>query len=139
MLDSVSDFNTLIDGIFIAPGPHSGFPPSFLGHPDGVRDANAIKPDRRRELRAIVPGGGMVLLLVGIIGAALSWTTLGKRARWDDFSPCRRRRRCADGLAAGVAYPSTGVLGFAFFWVVSLINRQLSDIRRLLLKKSDGC
>jgi hypothetical protein len=37
------------------------------------------------------------------------------------------------GLLLGFAYLATGVLGFAFFWVSSLISTQLRDIYRLLV------
>ena len=37
------------------------------------------------------------------------------------------------GLLLGFAYLATGVLGFAFFWVSSLISTQLKDIRSLLM------
>jgi hypothetical protein len=40
------------------------------------------------------------------------------------------------GLLLGFAYLATGVLGFAFFWVSSMIGRQLKDIRRLLIMHS---
>jgi hypothetical protein len=41
-------------------------------------------------------------------------------------------------LLLGFAYLATGALGFAFFWVSSVINRHLKDIRQLLRVHQDA-
>ena len=47
--------------------------------------------------------------------------------------PLAGNNSMALGLLLGFAYLVTGVLGFAFFWVSSIISRQLKDIRQLLM------
>ncbi|MFZ1983644.1 MAG: hypothetical protein WAU91_04475 [Desulfatitalea sp.] len=77
-----------------------------------------------------------LILLAGVAGAVLSWITLrdvqagvpGLGPMGPDNLPL--------ALLLGFAYLATGVLGFAFFWVTSLISSQLTEIRKLLLRGS---
>lgn len=89
-----------------------------------------------------VPGGGLaqllplvawLILVAGISGAVLSWTTLTEAEAGIQTQHVGIGNSVNLGLLLGFAYLVTGVLGFAFFWVSSLISRQLKDIRRLLL------
>ena len=89
-----------------------------------------------------VPGGGLarllplvawLILVAGISGAVLSWTTLTEAEADMQIQHMGGGNSVNLGLLLGFAYLVTGVLGFAFFWVSSLISRQLKDIRRLLL------
>ena len=89
-----------------------------------------------------MPGSGMMrllpsiawlMLVCGIIGAFLSWTTISDVEAGVSIPVPSHLSSLPLGLLLGFAYLATGALGFAFFWVSSLINRQLKDIRRLLL------
>ncbi len=91
---------------------------------------------------AKTPGGGMMRLLplvawlilsAGVIGMILSWTTLTAVEAGVHAASPNGLEALPLGLLLGFAYLATGVLGFAFFWVSSLISRQLRDIRRLLI------
>jgi hypothetical protein len=79
------------------------------------------------------------ILITGLVGAVLSWTTIGdveagvKMATGAGASP-----RLPLGLLLGFAYLATGALGFAFFWVSSVINRHLKDIRQMLMVHQDA-
>jgi hypothetical protein len=72
-----------------------------------------------------------LVLGVGLIGAVLSWTTI-------DFAKSEMTAGALSGgstplaLLLGFAYLTSGVLGFAFFWVASTINRRFKEIRSLL-------
>ena len=96
----------------------------------------------QRERWRWVPGGGLarllplvawLILVAGISGAILSWTTLTEAEAGMQTQQMGIGNSMNLGLLLGFAYLVTGVLGFAFFWVSSLISRQLKDIRRLLL------
>ncbi len=87
-------------------------------------------------------GSGMVRLLsvvawlflcTGIIGAILSWTTIGDVEAGMRIPVPESLTALPLGLLLGFAYLATGALGFAFFWVSSIISRQLKDIRQLLM------
>ncbi len=73
-----------------------------------------------------------LILCAGLVGAILSYTTISVQA---DVAQSTKYAQHALplGLLLGFAYLATGVLGFAFFWVASLISGQLKEIRRLLL------
>ena len=74
-----------------------------------------------------------MILGAGVTGAVLSWATI------TDVQAALRGTLPGSfaslplGLLLGFAYLATGVLGFAFFWVSSLISTQLKDIRSLLM------
>jgi Zn-finger nucleic acid-binding protein len=81
----------------------------------------------------LLPVIAWLILLAGISGAVLSWTTLTDVQAGVFPAPAEGFRSLPIGLLLGFAYLATGVLGFAFFWVSSLISRQLREIRHLLL------
>jgi uncharacterized Zn finger protein (UPF0148 family) len=89
-----------------------------------------------------IPGGGLsqllpivawLILIAGLSGAILSWTTMTEAKAGMQSQQLAGNNSLPLGLLLGFAYLVTGVLGFAFFWVSSLISHQLKDIRRLLL------
>jgi len=84
-------------------------------------------------LTSLFPMVAWLILVAGVIGAVLSWTTLSDAEAGVRLPIHQSLNAVPLGLLLGFAYLATGVLGFAFFWVSSLINRQLKDIRRLLL------
>jgi hypothetical protein len=81
----------------------------------------------------LLPVVAWLILIAGISGAILSWTTLTEAEANIQPQSIGIAPTMNVGLLLGFAYLVTGVLGFAFFWVSSLISRQLKDIRRLLL------
>jgi hypothetical protein len=96
----------------------------------------------QRERWRWIPGGGLarllplvawLILIAGISGAILSWTTLTEAEAGMQTQQMGIGNSMNLGLLLGFAYLVTGVLGFAFFWVSSLISHQLKDIRQLLL------
>ena len=70
-----------------------------------------------------------------MIGALLSWTTINEVEAGARTHVAEGMNGLPLGLLLGFAYLATGVLGFAFFWVSSLISNQLKDIHNLLLAK----
>jgi hypothetical protein len=119
---------------------------SVLADQPQTNDAQT-EPGRghQRERWRWVPGGGLarllplvawLILVAGISGAILSWTTLTEAEAGMQTQQMGIGSSMNLGLLLGFAYLVTGVLGFAFFWVSSLISRQLKDIRRLLLLQS---
>lgn len=110
--------------------------------PQAENLTTASAPSNRRTRRRWFPKWGMsrllplvawLILIAGISGAILSWTTLTEAEANIPPHAIVVGPSMDVGLLLGFAYLVTGVLGFAFFWVSSLINRQLKDIRRLLL------
>lgn len=121
-----------------------------VSDPKPVQDDSPQTNDAQTEIGANhqrkrwrwVPGGGLarllplvawLILVAGISGAILSWTTLTEAEAGMQAQHLGIGNSMNLGLLLGFAYLVTGVLGFAFFWVSSLISRQLKDIRRLLL------
>ncbi len=92
-----------------------------------------VKGSQGRGLIRLLPVVAWMILCAGIVGAILSWVTMG------DVEAAARPPMPQGlavlplGLLLGFAYLATGVLGFAFFWVASLISGQLREIRRLLI------
>lgn len=95
----------------------------------------AAKKSRRSWLQRAWPVVAWIFLTVGMVGAILSWSTIGhvEAAVGHSFGSPGSGSALPLGLLLGFAYLATGVLGFAFFWVSSTIGRQLKDIRRLLM------
>lgn len=92
------------------------------------------KGGSRGGLMRLMPLVAWLILCAGVVGAVLSWTTLTDvQANVQTGAPPLALNALPMGLLLGFAYLATGVLGFAFFWVSSLITRQLKDIRDLLL------
>ncbi len=103
-----------------------------------------IEPDIPQPFQRSQPYHGLMRLLpfvawlilgTGVIGMFLSWTTIGNVEAGMQMPTGSPLNLLPFGLLLGFAYLATGVLGFAFFWVSSLINGQLKDIHRLLLKQ----
>lgn len=86
-----------------------------------------------RALRRMLPVIAWLILFSGIIGAVLSWTTISDVEAGVKIPVPNGSGSPSLGLLLGFAYLATGALGFAFFWVSSLISRQLKDIQRLLM------
>ena len=74
-----------------------------------------------------------LILVAGLVGAILSWTTVPKVQAGTLTGTASGAGGFPLGLLLGFAYLATGVLGFAFFWMSSLISGQLREIRRLLV------
>ena len=87
-------------------------------------------------LTRLLPVVAWMILGAGVIGAVLSWTTIGDVEAGVRIPIPESLHTLPLGLLLGFAYLATGVLGFAFFWVSSLISVQLKDIRRLLLSEN---
>ena len=100
---------------------------------------SAIYPPIPKEsspggLMRLMPLVAWLILCAGVVGAILSWTTLSDvQANIQTAALPSALSAMPMALLLGFAYLATGVLGFAFFWVSSLITRQLKDIRLLLL------
>ena len=90
-------------------------------------------PPSSRGLARLFTVVAWMILGAGVTGAVLSWATI------TDVQAALRGTLPGSfgslplGLLLGFAYLATGVLGFAFFWVSSLISTQLKDIRSLLM------
>jgi hypothetical protein len=76
------------------------------------------------------------ILLAGVAGAVLSWVTLKDVQAGVPGLGSMGPNHLPVALLLGFAYLATGVLGFAFFWVTSMISSQLNEIRKLLLRGS---
>jgi hypothetical protein len=88
---------------------------------------------RNSSIVRLLPLVAWLILLAGVMGMILSWTTLKPVEAGSHDLPQHGIEALPLGLLLGFAYLATGVLGFAFFWVSSLISGQLKDIRRILL------
>ena len=97
--------------------------------------AASVKGFRRKSngLLGILSSVAWLMLAAGIIGAVLSWTTIGDVEAGMRIAIPENLSAMPIGLLLGFAYLATGALGFAFFWVSSIISQQLKDIRRLLI------
>lgn len=84
-------------------------------------------------LKRLLPIIAWLILFSGVIGAVLSWTTISDVQAGVNIPGSDGPGGLPWGLLLGFAYLATGALGFAFFWVSSLISKQLKDIRRLLM------
>jgi hypothetical protein len=101
-----------------------------MAHTLGQRAHTALS----NGLTGALPIVAWLILTAGLIGAVLSWTTIGDvEASVRHGVVTQSQGAMPLGLLLGFAYLATGVLGFAFFWVTSMMSRQLKDIRRLLL------
>jgi hypothetical protein len=84
-------------------------------------------------LLRLLPVVAWLMLFAGVIGAVLSWTTISDVEAGVKIPVSNGLSTLPLGLLLGFAYLATGALGFAFFWVASLISKQLKDIRQLLM------
>ncbi len=86
------------------------------------------------NLTRLLPMVAWLILITGLVGAVLSWTTISEVEAGINVAASDQKGTALPlGLLLGFAYLATGALGFAFFWVSSMINRQLKDIREILL------
>ena len=99
-----------------------------------ARSSNGPPSSRQSKgMAKLLNAVAWLILVAGVVGAVLSWTTLKSvEANISPGDPVGLNGLPL-GLLLGFAYLATGVLGFAFFWVSSMISRELKDIRRLLL------
>ncbi len=74
-----------------------------------------------------------LILVAGLGGAVLSWITLTDVQAGPLALGPLSAENLPMALLLAFAYLAIGVLGFAFFWVASLIGGQLAEIRRILL------
>jgi hypothetical protein len=81
----------------------------------------------------LLPVVAWLMLFTGLSGAVLSWVTINDVEAGVSIPVSSDHSTLPLGLLLGFAYLATGALGFAFFWVASLISKQLKDIRRLLM------
>jgi hypothetical protein len=95
--------------------------------------SRAPKPGPKAGLARLLPIVAWLILGAGVIGALLSWTTINEVEAGARIPMAEGMSGLPLGLLLGFAYLATGVLGFAFFWVSSLISNQLRDIYHLLL------
>lgn len=123
-------------------GPVADSPPEPDDQPQTEEALALSGTDHQRRRWRWIPGGGLsrllpfvawLILVAGISGAVLSWTTLTEAEAGMQTQQIEAGNSMNLGLLLGFAYLVTGVLGFAFFWVSSLMSRQLKEIRRLLL------
>lgn len=105
---------------------------------DSAMMADALsRQGRPNGLIRLLPTVAWLILLAGLVGAFLSWTTLGSVYAGPAVSPTPSGGgHIPVALLLGFAYLAIGVLGFAFFWVSSMINGQLREIRQLLVYSS---
>lgn len=89
--------------------------------------------DLGARLLRLLPVVAWLMLFAGVIGAVLSWTTISDVEAGVRIPVSNGISTLPLGLLLGFAYLATGTLGFAFFWVASLISKQLKEIRRLLM------
>jgi hypothetical protein len=98
------------------------------------RDATGLGGGIARLLPVIA----WLILAAGVIGAILSWITIGGVESGATIPIDKDLHSLPLGLLLGFAYLATGVLGFAFFWVSSLISTQLRDIYRVLISSGQA-
>jgi hypothetical protein len=75
-----------------------------------------------------------LILVAGLSGAVLSWFTLTDVQAGTQSLGFLSASNLPMALLLAFAYLAIGVLGFAFFWVASLIGGQLTEIRKILLQ-----
>lgn len=80
----------------------------------------------------LLPTVAWLILAAGLVGAVLSWTTLNDVQASVEGAAAVTPGAIPIALLLGFAYLATGVLGFAFFWVCSMIGGQLKDIQQTL-------
>ncbi|MDA8142326.1 MAG: hypothetical protein M0036_27075 [Desulfobacteraceae bacterium] len=88
------------------------------------------------SLMRLLPLAAWLILVAGVVGAILSWTTLNDVQAGISSADTTMANRLPVALLLGFAYLATGVLGFAFFWVSAMINTQIKEIRLLLLQSA---
>ena len=128
--DEVTETPTPMENTASATGP--GRPEA---HVAATASRHASQSCRSAGPVRILPLVAWMILAAGVIGAVLSWTTIGNAQAGVRIPVPDSIGAMPLGLLLGFAYLATGVLGFAFFWVSSLISTQLKEIHRLLLMR----
>ena len=113
------------------PEPENAIPAAHIA-------STALQQKNKFGLPRLLPVIAWLILCAGVIGAVLSWTTIGDVQAGVRIPIPESMNTLPLGLLLGFAYLATGVLGFAFFWVSSLMSIQLKDIRRLLISEERG-
>ena len=85
-------------------------------------------------LMRLLPAAAWLILVIGLAGAVLSWTTLKDVQTNMEGAITTSVGAVPIALLLGFAYLATGVLGFAFFWVCATIGGQLKEIQQVLHK-----
>lgn len=98
--------------------------PLHVAQSAGRRPANG--------LMRLLQTAAWLILVVGLVGAVLSWTTMNDVQANMAASGAIGSGSIPIALLLGFAYLATGVLGFAFFWVCTMISGQLRDIQQTL-------
>lgn len=86
----------------------------------------------------LLPTVAWIILAAGLVGAVLSWTTLNNVQAGVEETAAVASGAIPIALLLGFAYLATGVLGFAFFWVCSMISGQLRHIQQTLDTQARG-
>jgi hypothetical protein len=84
----------------------------------------------------LMPVVAWLILSAGLVGAVLSWTTISDVQAGASAGMPTTPVLLPLALLLGFAYLAIGILGFAFFWVSSIISAQLKDIRDALHAES---
>jgi hypothetical protein len=118
----------------VDPGAQIPEPPEEMpaAHVAAAALSHAPKLAFGAGLPRLLPVVAWLILAAGVIGAVLSWTTISEVEAGARIPTAEGMNGLPLGLLLGFAYLATGVLGFAFFWVSSLISTQLRDIQHLL-------
>lgn len=118
--------------------PDNAEPPLSASHllSSDMHNRQQIRP--AAGLTRLFPFVAWLLLGAGVFGAVLSWTTISDVQAGSRVPVPEGLTGLPLGLLLGFAYLATGALGFAFFWVSSLISTQLRDIQRLLMSEALG-
>jgi hypothetical protein len=91
------------------------------------------------NLTRLLPMVAWLVLITGLVGSVLSWTTISDVEAGVNLTTGNGPSpRLPLGLLLGFAYLTTGALGFVFFWASSAMNRQLKEIRRMLMVHQDA-
>ena len=115
-------------------------PPIVVEAPFSIDDrqtqpANLAQVENQQSskgLMGLLPTVAWLILVSGLVGAVLSWTTLNDVQAGVEGAAPTGTGAIPVALLLGFAYLATGVLGFAFFWVCAMISGQLKDIQRTL-------
>ncbi len=100
--------------------------------------AHAASRQPGRGLMRLLPTVAWLILVAGLVGAVLSWTTLNDVQANMDLPASIGSGGIPIALLLGFAYLATGVLGFAFFWVCSIVSGQLKDIQMAIEMHATG-
>jgi hypothetical protein len=135
--ETAPDGETLPAAASLSVDPEAEIPVSTddlpAAHVAAAAMSPAPRPGPKAGLARLLPIVAWLILGAGVVGAFLSWTTIHEVEAGARIPMAEGMNGFPLGLLLGFAYLATGVLGFAFFWVSSLISNQLKDIHHLLL------